>query len=340
MEFSFSLVPTTDLRSYTRIVERAEAWGFDHVWCPDQGFMRDPFVALACAGATTTIPLGLAVTNPFSRHPVQVARAAGTLADLRDGRFILGYGAGELERQRRRMGAPEGPLIPAMRDAITTVRRLLNGERVSIDTPVFRLVDVGLEFVPTAPVPIYIATAGPAAFALSGEVADGVIVGDVACPVAMREIVRVVREAAAKAGRAPGAVKVVAWVSTIVTDDPAPLREMLRLPVIGRAASNTAAWTRGLLGVDDATVATLKAALSSGARSIGQEVVPDSLIEAMTLVGSADHVVSRIRALGEAGVDMIGCRMPVALAGQVDFEGNLTRISESVIPQFRQGKAA
>ncbi|WP_270934086.1 LLM class flavin-dependent oxidoreductase [Falsiroseomonas oryzae] len=338
MQFSFSLVPTMGLRDYARVVQRAEAWGFDHVWCPDQGFMRDPFVALAAAATGTSIPLGLAVTNPFSRHPVQVARAAGTLADLRNGQFILGYGAGELERQRRRMGAPEGPLIAALRDAVTTCRRLLAGERVSIESPVFQLRDVGLEFTPTAPVPIYIATAGPQAFALSGELADGVIVGDVACPKAMREIVRLVREAAERAGRPPGAVKVVAWVSTIVTDEPAALREMLRLPVIGRAASNMAGWTRGLLGVDDHAVAALKAALASPAGGIGQDIVPDSLIDAMALVGTASDLVARIAALGEAGVDMIGCRMPVALASRVDFEGNLARIAEQVIPAFRNGE--
>jgi 5,10-methylenetetrahydromethanopterin reductase len=302
--------------------------------------LRDPFVALASAATVTSIPLGLAVTNPFSRHPVQVARAAGTLADLRDGRFILGYGAGELERQRRRMGAPEGPLITAMREAVTTVRRLLGGERVSIESPVFQLRDVGLEFKPASPVPIYIATAGPAGFRLSGEVADGVIVGDIASPVAMREVIGLVREGAAKAGRAPESIKVVAWVSTIVTDDPAALREMLRLPVIGRAASNMAAWTRGLLGVDDAAVATLRAALGNLPGGISRDVVPDSLIDSMALVGTPEEIATRIAALGEAGVDMIGCRMPVALADRVDFEGNLHRIATQVMPHFRKAGRA
>lgn len=340
MEFSFSLVPTTDLRSYARIVRRAEDWGFDHVWCPDQGFMRDPFVALASAATITSIPLGLAVTNPFSRHPVQVARAAGTLADLRDGRFILGYGAGELERQRRRMGAPEGPLIPAMRDAVNTVRRLLAGERVSIESPVFQLRDVGLEFHPTSHVPIYIATAGPAGFRLAGEVADGVIVGDIASPEAMRAVIRLVHEGAAKAGRDPASIKVVAWVSTIVTDAPADLRAMLRLPVIGRAASNMAAGTRALLGVDDAAVAALKVALGNLPGGIGTDIVPDSLIDSMALVGTPEEIAARIAALAETGVDMIGCRMPVALADRVDFEGNLDRIATQVMPRFRKAPRA
>jgi 5,10-methylenetetrahydromethanopterin reductase len=301
--------------------------------------MRDPFVALAVAAAGTRIPLGLAVTNPFSRHPVQVARAAGTLADLRGGRFILGYGAGEPERQRRRMGAPEGPLVGALRDAILTTRRLLAGERVSIESPVFQLRDVALEFRPVAPVPIHIATAGPQLFALAGELADGVIVGDVASPAAIRAILDVVRQGEARAGRAPGSVKVVAWVSTIVTDDPAPLREMLRLPVIGRAASNMAGFTRGLLGVGESEVAALKAALAQpvGAPggTIGTDVVPDALIDAMALVGPAERLAERILALKAAGVDMIGCRMPVALADRVDFEGNLERIATRVMPLVR-----
>ncbi|MEI6113829.1 MAG: LLM class flavin-dependent oxidoreductase [Burkholderiales bacterium] len=336
MQFSFSLTPTMDLNDYAGFVERAQSWGFDMIWCPDQGFLRDPFVALARIAATTTIPLGLAVTNPYARHPIQIARAAASLADFRKGEFILALGAGELARMRRKMGAPEAPLVPTLRDTITTLRRLFAGETVSIANPVFKLDEIGLGFKPTSPIPIYVASTSPEAFALAGELADGVIVGDVASPAAMREIVRTVHEGARKAGRDPNSIKVVAWVSTLVTTQRSAVYEMLRLPVIGRAASNTARQTRLWLDIPETSFAALKSALQTNQKSISPEIVPDSLIDAMSLVGTAEEIASRVRALEDEGVHMIGCRMPAALADDYDFETNIRAIAEQVIPHARK----
>lgn len=335
MQFSFSLAPTMPLADYAAFVAQAQGWGYDMVWCPDQGFMRDPFVALTHAAGMSRIPLGLAVTNPYARHPLQIARAAATLADLRDGNFILGLGAGELIRMRRKMGAPEAALVPTLRETIVTLRRLFAGETVSVEHPVFKLDDVALEFKPTAHVPIYIASTSVEAFALAGELADGVIVGDVADPAVMEKITATVRTAARSAGRDPAAVKIVAWVSTLITDQPAPVYDLLRLPVVGRAASNTARKTRDWLNISDASVAALKSAFADGATTISPDIVPNSLIDAMTLVGSSETIAARIVALKNAGVDMMGCRMPVALASRFSFEANIKAIATSVIPAIR-----
>ncbi len=335
MQFSFSLAPTTTLSEHTRIVSLAEGWGFDLAWCPDQGFMRDPFVAMAHTATLANIPLGLSVTNPFSRHPLQIARAFGALSELRDNGMILGFGAGELIRMRRKIGAPEAPLVPTLRECIGVIRKLFAGEEVSSDHAAFKLDKVKLEFVPKNRIPIYIASTSPAAFALAGEVADGVIVGDTADPVVMRGIVNIVREAARNAGRDPQSVRVVAWVATLLTDDRDTVYEQLRLPVVGRAISTSARQTRECFGVSEENIALIKAALARKDVVISPQLVPDSLIEAMTLVGSAEAIIERIKALQDVGVDMIGCRMPAALTNRFPFEQNLQRIATEIIPQFR-----
>ena len=96
MKFSFSLVPSFPMTSYGDIVAEAEARGYDLAWTPDQGFMQDPFVAVSYLMTRTRfMSLGVGITNPYQRHPIQIARAAVTLADLRPGGFILGLGAGK-----------------------------------------------------------------------------------------------------------------------------------------------------------------------------------------------------------------------------------------------------
>src|SRR5579862_5933452 len=110
MQLAFSFPPTIDLDRFGATIERAEKWGFDMAYTPDQGFLRDPFVALTHAATRTRrIALGLAVTTPYTRHPVYIARAAATLADLRNGNFILGLGAGERGNLRDRLAAPRTP---------------------------------------------------------------------------------------------------------------------------------------------------------------------------------------------------------------------------------------
>src|SRR5690242_8020369 len=93
---TFALVPGPP-RETAALVAEAEALGFDGVWLGDQGFGYDPFVTVAaCAAATSTIRLGVGLTTPFTRLPVQIARAVATLHDAADGRLALALGTGNI----------------------------------------------------------------------------------------------------------------------------------------------------------------------------------------------------------------------------------------------------
>src|SRR5687767_15819548 len=99
MRSGVAFIPGMPARDVVALARQAEALGYDDLYLPDQTFHRDPFALLAlCAEATERIRLGLAVTNPYTRHPVQIARAAATLAEMSEGRFVLGLGAGNKPR--------------------------------------------------------------------------------------------------------------------------------------------------------------------------------------------------------------------------------------------------
>ena len=78
------------------VMVAAEEAGLDEVWLGDEGPARDPLVTLAAAAVrTSTIGLGVAVTNPYLRHPAATASAFATLAELAGpGRVVLGMGSG------------------------------------------------------------------------------------------------------------------------------------------------------------------------------------------------------------------------------------------------------
>ncbi|MGY9054702.1 MAG: LLM class flavin-dependent oxidoreductase [Alphaproteobacteria bacterium] len=333
MRFSFSLVPSSPLSTFGDTIAKAEEWGYDLAWVPDQGFMYDPFVALSyLMTRTKAISLGVGITNPFQRHPMQIARAAVALDDLRPGSFVLGLGAGEKRRIRDRVGAPVGPFIPTISDTMQTLRALFAGEKVSISNGVFELDDVGLEIKKPTSVPIFLATTHPDAFRAAGAYADGVIVGDVAEPSVMAQIIEWIDEGARSNGRTKAGVAVVAWCATIVADNRAAAIEHLRRPVIGSAINGMNRVTRDLMGVDQADFPQIRAAKFDASLSLPEDSIPDDMVDRFAIAGPPDYCAERICALRDVGVDTMGFRMPVALTGLYDFETNLRRLIHDVVP--------
>ena len=149
IELSFSLVPSYPLARYVDVIAQAAGQGFDRLWLTDQGFHRDPFIALATVGVRVdALDLGMAVTTVFTRHPVQIARAAAALGELRPGGLALGLGAGE-RRVRDAIGAADARFVEGTRDGIVAMRRLFAGETVTIQNDAFALNGVTLEFTPS-----------------------------------------------------------------------------------------------------------------------------------------------------------------------------------------------
>ena len=339
MRYSFSFVPdSNDFGAYDAILEKAERDGFDLAWTPDQGFMVDPFVALSSAARSTSrMGLGVGVTSPYMRHPMQMARAAASLANMTQGRFVLGLGAGEKARIRDPMGAAEGPFLEVIEDTLTSLRALFDGERVTAENSVFKLHDIGLEMKVNHYVPIYLATARPSAFRLAGAHADGVIVGDVSCPTAMASIIAWIEEGAQQAGRRLADIDVLAWVSTVVTPDADDIRERLRRRVVGTALAAMSRPTRQLLGVDEAYIPQITAARRDATAPLADDAIPDSLVDKVTLVGDAATIAERIAALEAVGVTTMGFRMPVALQDHIGFSDNLERLRRDVIGSRTNG---
>jgi coenzyme F420-dependent glucose-6-phosphate dehydrogenase len=132
----------------------------------------------ALAALTSTVTIGTSVLTPtFRYHPGVVAQAFATLGCLAPGRVILGIGSGEsLNEAPLGIPWPDGKeRFARLKEAITVMRELWAGERVSIDGTYYRLENATIYDRPEQPVPLYVAASGPAATRLAGRVADGFI---------------------------------------------------------------------------------------------------------------------------------------------------------------------
>lgn len=329
MDFSFCALPGQGAREVIDMVRRAEDAGIPMVWVPDETFMRDPYVLLGGIAATTSrIKLGVGIANPYTRHPIQISRAVSTVADICDGRVVLGIGAG-LKPTRIAMGAPEGDFTDITRDAILAMKAVMRGEHHSVENDVFRMNRAHMEFTPKNPVDIYVATTHPRAFRMAGEVADGVIVGNVGKPETLRQVIGWIREAAVGAGREADAVKVVAWNFALCGDDTPYMYDTIRL-ITARTIANSHSQVTGLLGIDKAQVDHIRDVMRSNPKSVGVDLISDEMIDKFAIVGSDVQCREGIAALGEAGADIFGLRPSLEVLERFDYEALIHRIWSAV----------
>jgi alkanesulfonate monooxygenase SsuD/methylene tetrahydromethanopterin reductase-like flavin-dependent oxidoreductase (luciferase family) len=114
-------------------------WGHDHLWSTGgdrlQPFFEGWSTITAWAALTERVRLGLLVgANPF-RHPSLVAKIAATVDHISGGRLVLGLGAGNREDETLAHGldpgASVGDRLDRLDEALTIIRGILAGERVT-----------------------------------------------------------------------------------------------------------------------------------------------------------------------------------------------------------------
>ena len=203
MDFGFTIKPDHTIERTLALTRQAEAAGFGYGWLFDSHVLwRDPYPLLTLmAQATIAMRLGTCVTNPATREPSVTASLLAVLDELSGGRMDLGIGRGD---SARRVLGKAPTTMATLEAAILLIRDLVEGRTGDDDGKELRLPWTG-----SWQLPVWVAGYGPMALAMTGRVADGVIL-QLADPDLIRWMVGMVREAERAAGRAPGSVKVQA----------------------------------------------------------------------------------------------------------------------------------
>jgi probable F420-dependent oxidoreductase len=211
MQFGFTLKPDHSLERTVALARQAETAGFAYGWLFDSHVLwRDPYPLLTLmAQGTERLRLGTCVTNPGTREPSVTASLLAVLNEISSGRMDLGIGRGD--SARRVLGKPPTTMA-TLEEAIGVIRDLVEGRSVTYEGTELRLSWTGHWTLP-----IWVAGYGPMALAMTGRVADGVIL-QLADPDLVRWFVGQVRAAEAAAGRAPGSVRVQAAAPAHVGD--------------------------------------------------------------------------------------------------------------------------
>jgi probable F420-dependent oxidoreductase len=300
-KLALSLPVPGDANACVEWARRAEGLGYESVWIAETGG-PDPFVlAAAVAQATARVRIGIAVSPVYIRTPATIAAAAGTVAQLAPGRFVLGLGASSHAIVENWHGLAFRRPLARVRETVEIVRGMLGGQKVAFDGTTLRTHGFRLLALPPTPVPIYIGALRPAMLELAGELGDGVAVN--LFPV---EALKPTREhlaiGARRAGKDPAALEIVCRHQVLVTDDKPGARELFRSALTGYFATPVynqyAAWY-GF--ADEARM--IAEGFRAGDRALTRKGMSDRLIDAIAIFGSLEECRERIAAYAAAGVD-------------------------------------
>lgn len=131
---------------YAAMARAAEAAGFDSIWVgehylygaeadgrPERGPWEAWTLLAALAAVTQRVQIGPLVACLGFHRPAQLAKMAATVDEVSGGRLVFGVGAGWNETEFRAFGIPFDHRASRFEEAFSIVRRLLSGERMTLD---------------------------------------------------------------------------------------------------------------------------------------------------------------------------------------------------------------
>lgn len=296
---------------------RAEELGLGAIFLSERFNLKDAGVlAGAAAAATSRIGIGTAATNPNTRHPLVTATLAATAYGVSQGRYAFGLGRG-FDLLFDVMGVPR-VTSAQLEDAVTVLRTLWRGETVSgYDGPLGSLPYVS-QGRAAGDIPILMTAIGDRSLALAGRIADGVVLHTFLTDEALARSVRVIRDAAADAGREPGAVRIWAVLATVEDslDEETRARKL-----VGRLATYLQGYGAVLVaanGWDPAVLEAFRAhplvqgypgafdaiGTTEELARLRDEVIPPGWLAAAA-TGSAEQCAARVLDQFDAGADSV-----------------------------------
>src|SRR5262249_12390718 len=175
--------PMLQFRRDLDLVEQLDRLGYDEFWCGEHHssgweMIGSPEMFLAAAGERSQrIKLATGVVSLPYHHPFNVAQRMVQLDWMTGGRAIFGSGPGALASDAHTLGIDPMVRRDRQAEAISVIRRLMRGERVTMNTDWFTLQDAQLQLLPLQEeMPFAVASQiSPSGMTLAGKHGIGVI---------------------------------------------------------------------------------------------------------------------------------------------------------------------
>jgi 5,10-methylenetetrahydromethanopterin reductase len=293
--------------------QEANAAGAAGLWMADHLGFREPLVscmafAMTCKNARV-IPTAV---SPYLRHPMATAMALATLAEAAPGRVAIALGVGNPLFLAESGEAAEKPLR-VMREFVEALRALWSGTPVQQTALRFRLTGARMMFTPSPPIPIYLAPIKEQMLALSGRIADGVVLSAGLTTDFVRQSLAITREAALKAGRDNDTVQTAGYITFIAAPDRreaiAKAKHQLSFIMRNRFLQDNIA-SSGVTIDQEAIVAAMSVRDFETAKSL----ISDEAVERFAVAGTSQECCDKLERYGVAGLQ----ELVLLMAGTLD----------------------
>ncbi|MEU5043957.1 LLM class flavin-dependent oxidoreductase [Streptomyces griseorubiginosus] len=309
-----------DWREIVAYVTEAEKLGLDICWVAEAWGSEAPSPLGYLAAKTERMLLGSGIIQLGTRTPMAIARAAITLSQISEGRFLLGLGPSGPQVIEGLHGVPFARPLVRMRETVEIVREAAAGGKVSYSGEEFRIPLPGGEAKPMRlsmraehDIPVYLATLSPKMLHLTGEIADGWLGTSFVPEGAKEAYFDHLDQGLAAAGRARADLDICQGAEVAFADDEDALSAMvagrkkeLAFSLGGMGSATTNFYNNAYSRQGWAEVAAeVRTRWQAGDRDGAAGLVTDEMVLATTLIGTEAMVRQRLRVWRDAGVDTV-----------------------------------
>ncbi|WP_329238785.1 LLM class flavin-dependent oxidoreductase [Streptomyces canus] len=309
-----------DWREIVDYVTEGEKLGLDICWVAEAWGSEAPSPLGYLAARTERMLLGSGIIQLGTRTPVAIARAAITLSQLSQGRFLLGLGPSGPQVIEGLHGVPFARPLSRMRETVEIVRQAAAGEKLAYEGREFQIPLPGGDGRPMRlsmraehDIPVYLATLSPKMLRLTGEIADGWLGTSFVPEGAKEAYFDHLDQGLAAAGRTRSDLDICQGAEVAFADDEDVLRAMLAgrkkelaFSLGGMGSATTNFYNNAYSRQGWAEVAAdVRTRWQAGDRDGAAGLVTDEMVLATTLIGTEDMVRERLRVWREAGVDTV-----------------------------------
>lgn len=330
-KFYIALQGNMEPHKYIELAKTIEELGFDRLYVYDDLLYHPSFPILALiAEHTHKIEIGPCLVNGLYRHPAILAANYAFLNDLSDGRAVMGLGRGAFY-EHLKINTSEKFTRNAYTETVRMVSHFLAGTKAGFSGKIFKSTEAAFLRMPVPEKPkLVTATWNTKMAYLAGKFSHELQLAEVFTNAYFQELETAYRQGL-NASMSSAQAKISIGGMTCLAEDRSLAYQKAKQTLAIYAPYLKTILKRHKVDVRSKTFLTMEQMSKQGDLENAARLIPDHLVDLLTLTGTPREVASKINAImGEASIEGILFSPPYGIHDSI--EKNLEFIARELFP--------